>query len=258
MFKSFVFPFSAIVAVVLVICNSTMSTQVIFKPEITAKVKRISREVIKCSYSISVGVIEIDMQAGTATPTYQLSGSCVGIGPDLVLTAAHVVRDRSPLFVDIYDKNAMLVEHIELKLLKIGKALSASDNGPDLALLKAEKPLPCYQDVNLDAPELDIGDPVYTIGAQFGLTPYTTSYGTVSHKRAKLGYWMISADVWGGNSGGGVYDVDSDTLVGIAVETSGIPPNSKGKNIYEAQGVDLGNITWIVPLPIIKTFIQNN
>lgn len=143
------------------------------------------------------------------------SGSAVVIGPNLVLTAAHVA-DQRELFIN--GKRA--------KLVKI-------DKEKDLALMEVDISCPCApigKDVN-------IGDSVLAIGWPLGATEFAT-YGKVQGFDT-FRVWT-STSIAPGNSGGGLFSFQwgSWKLVGITVEVAafsdgfiGIPINHMARSV---------------------------
>ena len=156
---------------------------------------------------------------------YDEEGKTIGSGiiikngggtPMVVLTAAHVVDDLKKIMVGISYSS----DKKEMHISKINKTL-------DLALLVSNtsknKSGP-YVNFSKYAP--NIGDPIWVIGNPSGESRVVTE-GIISKNKIRISVgdkvpvlrnlYRITADIYGGNSGGGVFN-KSGELVGIVVE----------------------------------------
>lgn len=149
-------------------------------------------------------------------------GSGFLVTDDLVLTAAHVVHGADEL-------EAVFVDG---KIIKAN--VISSDVHADLALVKLDASHPKFKPVKLaDSDQVNIGDPVFVIGAPFDVS-YTLTKGIISgrhqkgfeEKMYKSEFFQTDAALNPGNSGGPLFNMDGD-VIGIA---SFIKSNS-GSNI---------------------------
>lgn len=149
-------------------------------------------------------------------------GSAVGIDKHTLLTAAHLETPAQMLhldpgytyMVDVFDEDGIEVRLFDATMTK--KILLATGN--DLAILTIKEDLPHYVKFDPDV-KTDVGDWVYTIGAQSGQSPYNVGWGQVASKMHEEFHdlWQTSLAVSGGNSGGGVFDARTNKLIGIMV-----------------------------------------
>lgn len=174
----------------------------------------IPKDIVLDQYRISSYLVD------SVTGSKQLvgMGSAVGIDKRRVITANHVVENPELYYVlDMFNNDGILSKHLDLRLVRRGFA--------DFALLETSEDLPHYLKPNQigSSKELQVGDPVYKVGAKFGKSPYDINIGYIANKGdeefPKL--WQTSIPVAGGDSGGGIYDARTHKLVGIAVMTLG-------------------------------------
>jgi S1-C subfamily serine protease len=168
-------------------------------------------------------------------------------GKNWMLTAAHVVTDE----------RGKVEEEIEVEVVKSqhksrvwAKAkVVAMDVERDVALI--------YVDVEFDklaklaaGDNLDIGDAIAAVGSPAG-TAVTVTFGFLTAKTTEIygrkegDDWQGSMTIFGGNSGGPVYDVNREEVVGIAV--AGIATNGFA-----------AHIAFFVPITTIHDFIEKN
>ena len=179
-----------------------------------------------------------------------------------ILTAAHVVGDEALVSVELFDSAKTLPAFVV-----------ATDTGKDLALLRCASGVLSHasktQDPRLTTPwrytaKLAPRDyvpyiftPVWVIGCSLGYSPRPTageitrasgvmrnaSGAQTQDARPTTQYWEISAPIWPGNSGGGVFLKDTHELIGIAVW------------VKVCQGQLASTMGGIVPLPDIYEFL---
>ena len=198
--------------------------------------------VIKAPSSIPMGVLRSQYIVTVASRLgeNEPSGTAVGIGPRMLLTASHVVStplgmDPNAKFsIEICNADGIRLYRIPIKILRIGSVADV-----DLATAGTEDELPHY--VVPVARDVSVGDRLYAVGAQHGLSPWHASFGAVSAKHIIdfPNCWQISALCAEGNSGGGCFSEDGD-LIGIVI----------------ARNRGAGNVSVIVPLNLILDFIR--
>jgi S1-C subfamily serine protease len=187
-----------------------------------------------------------------------------------ILTAAHVVGDYTVVTVTFYTPlNPLLLEGTCQRksplekgrgVLSLGASVVLTDTVKDLALIKiiTDKPYPYAAKLALRNYVPYIFTPVWVVGCSLGLPP-RPSEGIITsiEQRAKSEeyskpyalrstlYWEISAPIWPGNSGGGVFLKDTHELIGIAVWVK----------VYRGQLVS--TMAGVVPLQAIYEFLHS-
>ena len=145
---------------------------------------------------------------------YKSLGSGVILGTDgLIVTNAHVVAKATDIFVVLRDGTILLAEVVKVS------------PGDDLAIIKAERPVPAQAVRFADIRDLKIGETVIAIGNPLGLENSVT-VGVVSGKDRAFaspqcgyvcaGLVQTDASINPGNSGGALLNLDGE-LVGINV-----------------------------------------
>ena len=174
---------------------------------------------IKNIYDSSVSVGDKDMNvSGSGTILVNKKGS-----PMEVLTAAHVIRGMEKKWIERKEKKLgepLLAEfyvYLSYKDTPKKMVVKKIDEKRDLALLVGETKEMAngpYVKVSNNFP--NIGDFVWVIGSPMGDTRTTTT-GIVSNfeKSDGRGLIRISAPMFFGNSGGGVFNSDLE-LIGVA------------------------------------------
>ncbi len=170
------------------------------------------------------------------SPTVQLSGEeTVGSGTVIysrpnkkgsgydtyILTAYHVVRNiladepdlaKEGIIVTIYRKKGTIERRGDVVTKRISR---------DLALVKLRGKERVDRVAKLIAPadisKLEIWTPVFAVGCPLGNDPIPTGgfVSSLSNKVNGIEYWMINAPTYFGNSGGGIYNGESEELIGV-------------------------------------------
>jgi hypothetical protein len=192
---------------------------------------------IKSSYSISVVINEKN----------QVIGSAIGIGHRKLLTAAHLAVHAREMIsnaefkLNLYDINTGIrLRQTPIKFTRVG-----IPGEIDLAIAETEEDIPYFINIpeNLNEfSKITPGDELYVIGAQSAKSPYHVSFGYISAKiNTDMNFtYQISASVYGGNSGGGVYLKNSNALIGVLIAT------------YRESS----NISAMIPLDLILPFLN--
>lgn len=242
--RRLIFP---LISVVTLLCLFNTSLPVL-PNTVFRRAQVIPNNVIRSQYSISLKMKE----SPEAEFVDKVGGTAVAIGPRKLVSAAHVflaVEKMSgfpyqmiPFQIDLRDRKGEVIERIRVQVTKI-------IDGLDLALLEVPQDLPNYISLGTEKAfeRLEIGANLYIIGAQYGLSPYNISHGNLSSKyiENRPGIWQISTTAFGGNSGGGVFEEDTNEFVGIVVSIASANNESGG-----------GNVTFIIPLDVIKKFCK--
>ncbi len=173
-------------------------------------------------------------------PEQRPRGQALGSGfiidsSGIIVTNNHVVENASKLDVTLKDGR-----EFEATLLGV-------DPKTDLAVLKidAGKPLPSVQWGDSD--KLRVGDPVFAVGAPFGLSGSVTA-GIVSARGRDIGagpyddFIQVDAPINKGNSGGPLFDAEGHV---VGVNTA----------IYSPTGGSVG-IGFSIPSDLAKTIVS--
>lgn len=173
------------------------------------------------------------------------------VGPDLVLTAGHCVREISGLgavpavtstrFVFGYQM-ASASAHAPISSAQVfsGKEIVGGTMNPkaeDWALLRLSRPVPATlaEPVsNWDPTPVRQDQRVFVIGYPSGIPIKYAPGATVRHI-SDPGFFVTNLDTFGGNSGSGVYDEVTNRLIGVLVrgETDYVP--DKTRSCYRAN-----------------------
>lgn len=156
--------------------------------------------------------VPVENTRETVTTTALGLGSGVLISDDgLVLTAAHIVQAADRVAVEFMDQQPILADVI---------AASPLD---DVALLKLAAPVHGIAPVKWgDSDKVEIGDPVFVVGAPYGLD-HTLTSGRISGRRPRAPLdsggpqselFQTDAAINRGNSGGPLFD-ENGQLIGI-------------------------------------------
>jgi len=155
-----------------------------------------------------------------------------------ILTAAHVIENEVLVSVELFNSAESLPAFVVV-----------TDTGKDLALLKliTDKPYPYAAKLAPRDYLPKIFTPIWVIGCSLGLSPrpsegIITTLGDLCAFVVK--YWEISAPIWPGNSGGGVFLKDTHELIGLAVWV----------RVYQGQLVS--TMAGVVPLEEIYEFLE--
>jgi S1-C subfamily serine protease len=150
----------------------------------------------------------------------QALGSGVLVAGGKVLTAAHVVQTADAVMVEFPHE------------VRVRARIIASDPAADLALLQLESVPAGIAPVELgDSDQAEVGDPVFVVGAPFGIT-HTLTVGHVSARRksnitsagmVETELFQTDAAINHGNSGGPMFNMHGEVIgvVSHIISTSG-------------------------------------
>jgi hypothetical protein len=146
-------------------------------------------------------------------------GTGVLLSSGYVLTAAHVVDANADGKLSRNEREVTLKFHSPKLLVMKGWVISLGDptgktHKIDLAIIIPEIHL--VSKVTL-AKQPVVGTPIFTIGHPMGAPPSVTD-GRISHATPRTG--RMTAPIFSGNSGGGVFLAGSQNCVGIVVRVS--------------------------------------
>lgn len=159
-------------------------------------------------------------------------GSATAISSTTYLTAAHLVLDE--------DDDGNLIggpkfkAYIQLKQAEYKASVWEEtkvlgyDSVHDLAILEVETGTQTFATFGEEG-DVKVGDPVWIIGAPVASSPQTTTLGWLASEENELPhtdypyYAQSSNTIYGGNSGGGVYDANRNTLIGVLVAGTRAP-----------------------------------
>lgn len=157
-----------------------------------------------------------------------------------VITCAHVVGMDKTIKVEVNSKDGRRREWVPATIVSV-------DYEKDLCLLKIDVDRPT--DIKIAQKDImEVGDAVMVIGCPEGTLP-SVSLGYFSGRSYEVygeknygDLWQSSAAVYPGNSGGPVYDPNTQEVIGV--EDAGI-----GTHGFAA------NVSFYVPLPVLRSFL---
>jgi S1-C subfamily serine protease len=174
--------------------------------DVEARYRRLMNPTVRINarHEVGSGTLVWSRRAGQQVRTY-------------ILSAWHIVQD------DVEDGRSLEVDFYqdgELLRTESGKVVEAEIE-LDLVLVEVvgdhvyELPARLATPDEMDA--LRVFTPVYAIGCPLGYPPLPTSGEVTSLDKELDGlhFWMINAPTIFGNSGGGIYDATSNTLIGV-------------------------------------------
>ena len=204
------------------------------------------------SYAIGFDA-ETAYQSVFIVQTGSITGSGFAIGPNCIVTNAHVVEGGEKIRVKAYKGNTYSAD------------VALYDESSDIAVLRiSEGSFPFLKVAGTGAA---IGDDVYAIGAPESLA-YTLTKGIVSAKNRRIGdnsYLQIDAAVNPGNSGGPLVNDKGEVLGIVTMKLSGsegiglaIPMESVCSYLLK-NGIDLteqGNVAGVLSSQPVKSQSQ--
>ncbi len=194
------------------------------------------------------------------------------LGKTYVLTNAHVVENLVKETEDDDDdlKKVPFVSIDQFLYDKVGKLkgiysvqgrLIAYDDVSDLAMIKLKSKLIKSCQINLPTKEfsknVSVFDNIYIVGCSLA-RPAVPSQGIISSLNAEHDgqeYWMTTAPIVTGNSGGGCfkYDIETDKYILVGMPTAVSTYDSSEK---DAAPLIIPHINYIIPAQTIIKFMN--
>jgi serine protease Do len=181
--------------------------------ELSRTFKRVTSAVVVV-HTVERRTVPLESGEGVAKTTSAGLGSGVLVSDDgLIVTAAHVVQAADRVEVEFIDHQRIVADIV------------GSSTFDDVALLRLTSPphgiVPAKWG---DSDAVDVGDPVFVVGAPFGLD-HTLTAGRISGRRPRGGtdlgpgspqgeLFLTDAAINRGNSGGPVFDLNGN-LIGV-------------------------------------------
>lgn len=170
--------------------------------------------------------------------------SAYGLGGGYVITAGHVVQGMDDVEVELSEPRFKARAWMQATVCFF-------DEARDIAVIRIRPAMSMVVTHIATEDDLEIGDPVIIVGCPGGTAP-TASLGWLAAKEAYYmdqsvsGEWTCSAAVWGGNSGGPVFNANTGEVCGVLVAC-----------IAGAQG-SAPNVSIFVPAKIVlKTILDH-
>jgi hypothetical protein len=210
----------------------------------TAKMPRPPKEVIHSQYRVVIQHLRafaLDPGMIVRALGYEPAGTAIGVSKRQLICCAHELdKVNDNIFLDIFDDDGVFDRRLPLSIVK-------SSTNDDLCLLSTDQDLPYFVDIYKNK-KFEVGDWVYAIGSRMGCTPYAISFGSCSTKNfeespGKLG---CSLEVFGGNSGGGLYEADGNTLIGVV----------EGGYASDRKGLSGCAFTFSIPIRAVREWIS--
>jgi len=189
---------------------------------VTLVMQDCNKDNTKCTdmYNVYCGGVWIDTQYFlTAHHCAQAYITSISTDEEIENNEDEKLVNKTLLFVQKSDVPDKLVEgRLELAMAAKG-IIVGFDAKNDIALIKAEKHNSAMSIVNISQDKLQVGQDVHVVGHTVGI-PYTYAHGYLAGIREDdigkglISVLQISAPLYFGNSGGGVYN-NKGELIGI-------------------------------------------
>lgn len=187
-------------------------------------------------FAFSVDCFAMDFDAEVAYESIfviysgNYEGSGFAIGPNTVVTNAHVIGNRNDIKVKTYSG-----EEYKASIFLFNEAI-------DIAILSVENADFTPLEVG-DCESIKVGEDIYAIGAPRSLD-YTLTKGVISNKSRTIGfnkYIQIDAAINSGNSGGPLLN-NAGQVIGV-----------NSMKISDAEGIGLA-----IPISSVTSFMEGN
>ena len=187
-------------------------------------------------FAFSVDCFAMDFDAEVAYESIfviysgNYEGSGFAIGPNTVVTNAHVIGNRNDIKVKTYSG-----EEYKASIFLFNEAI-------DIAILSVENADFTPLEVG-DCESIKVGEDIYAIGAPRSLD-YTLTKGVISNKSRTIGfnkYIQIDAAINFGNSGGPLLN-NAGQVIGV-----------NSMKISDAEGIGLA-----IPISSVTSFMEGN
>ncbi|MEK2689068.1 trypsin-like serine peptidase [Bdellovibrio sp. GT3] len=145
--------------------------------------------------------------------------SAILVAPNLVLTAGHCVTMKKDTCADAafvvgFNQDNMIIPKEQIYYCKQVRVLSFFEKGnlSDYALIELDRTVPEVQPARIKNSPINLNDSIYTLGYPLGTSKKYADGFIRSFDRILA---VSNLDVYGGNSGGPVFDKQTHELVGI-------------------------------------------
>ncbi len=157
--------------------------------------------------------------------------TCFLVKEDIIATAGHFLNEGK--FEDLRVVFGFKMESPSTAVTKvpkenvykgvklIGKSYNRMDNAPDWALVKLDRKVKGQEIVKLSMAEISHDQPVYTLGHPVGL-PLKFATGASVRDIRNESLFSADLDVFMGNSGSPVFDMNTHEVIGIVVQGSSL------------------------------------
>jgi S1-C subfamily serine protease len=217
--------------------------------EVSRTFKRVTNTVVVV-HTVERRTVPRESGEGVAKTTYAGLGSGVLVSDDgLIVTAAHVVQSADEVEVEFIDHQRIVADIVGSSIFD------------DVALLRLAQPVHGIAPAKwANSDVVEVGDPVFVIGAPYGLD-HTLTSGRISGRRPRGGtnlgpgspqgeIFLTDAAFNRGNSGGPVFDSNGNVvgIVSSILSVSGgfeglgfaVPSNTVRRVLIEKRAIWTG------------------
>lgn len=180
-----------------------------------------------------------------------ITGHGSAFGVDL---SAYGIKDRRHLLTAghlVFENGRMVAGTILIEVPGRGDktwvrcTVAALDKEHDLCLLQSEVDLPVISELAAAEDKLSVGSPVVVVGCPLGTSP-RVSPGAVTSVSSHDYLWRATAAFNHGNSGGPVFDAETNTVIGVAVA-----------GVYGPNGDMDPMVALFAPIGTVRDFLRS-
>jgi serine protease Do len=237
---------SAMFAVVLTLLGAAPPA---LGDDVSRMFKRVTSAVVVV-HTVERRTVPLESGEGVSKTKFAGLGSGILVSEDgLIVTAAHVVQSADEVEVEFIDHQRIVAEIV------------GASTFDDVALLRLTLPVHGIASAKwADSEAVDVGDPVFVVGAPYGLD-HTLTSGRISGRRPRGGtdlgpgspqgdLFLTDAALNRGNSGGPVFDLNGNVvgIVSFILSASGgfeglgfaVPSNTVRRALFEKRSIWTG------------------